>query len=135
MSNRAKYWARLVAAWKKSGLTQAEFCRRRGVKAVTFAWWKRELGGAAAPNRRRRRGRPTSGQRAAAGGTRRAGAKFAEVVLPGRVLTTGAARSVSPDTPATGYEIVVADGFLMRLPGNFDPEKVAQLIGLVAPPC
>jgi len=27
MSNRAKYWARLVASWRKSALTQAEFCR------------------------------------------------------------------------------------------------------------
>ncbi len=43
MTDRAKYWARMVTAWEASGLTQAEFCRRRGLKAVTFAWWKRQL--------------------------------------------------------------------------------------------
>ena len=59
MTNRAKYWARLVESWQKSGLTQAEFCRRRGVNAVTFAWWKgkfRGTGGGA----HHRRGRPTA---------------------------------------------------------------------------
>ena len=44
MSDRAAYWQRLLEEWSRSGLSQAEFCRRRGVKAVTFAWWKRRLG-------------------------------------------------------------------------------------------
>ena len=43
MSERARYWQRLLAAWEKSGLSQAEFCRRRKVKAVNFGWWKRKL--------------------------------------------------------------------------------------------
>jgi hypothetical protein len=45
MSDRAGYWQRLLAEWAGSGLSQAEFCRRRGVKAVTLAWWKRRLRG------------------------------------------------------------------------------------------
>jgi len=45
MTDRAKYWQRMLRAWEGSGLTQAEFCRRRGLKAVTFAWWKRQLWG------------------------------------------------------------------------------------------
>ena len=127
MSNRAQYWAQLVGAWEKSGLTQAEFCRRREVKAVTFAWWKRKLRGKADAGERRR-------QRSTASSRRRS-AKFAEVVWPRRMLTTGAAKSMSVDRPATGYEIVLADGLLIRLPGDFDPEKVSQLIDLVAPTC
>jgi len=55
------------------------------------------------------------------------------VVWPSRVVTTGAAESA--DRPPTGYEIVLADGLLIRLPGDFDPEKVSQLIDLVAPTC
>ena len=104
MSNRAKYWARLLDAWKKSGLTQAEFCRRRDVKAVTFAWWKRKLSGTADAGERRR-------HRSTARG-RRTSAKFAEVVWPGRVVTTGAAESA--DRPAAGYEIMLADGLVIR---------------------
>ncbi len=43
MSDRARYWVGLVAAWERSGLSQAEFCRRRGVNSGTFAWWRRRL--------------------------------------------------------------------------------------------
>ena len=127
MSNRAQYWARLVAAWERSGLTQAEFCRRQGVKAVTFAWWKGKLSGTAGLGHRR-------GHRPTARG-RRAAAKFAEVLLPSRVSAAGAPMSVAPDVPLTGYEIVLANGSLIRLPSAFDPKRVSQLIGLVASAC
>ena len=43
MTERAKYWASQVAAWERSGLTQAEYCRHRGIKAGNFVWWKRQL--------------------------------------------------------------------------------------------
>ncbi len=62
MSGRAKYWQRLVAAWEKSGLSQAEFCRRRKVKAVNFGWWKRKLESTSDPGTDRsgsRRTRPS----------------------------------------------------------------------------
>ena len=49
MTDRARHWRGLVDAWETSGLSQAEFCRRRGVKAVTFGWWKRRLKGARTP--------------------------------------------------------------------------------------
>ncbi len=41
MTERAKYWATQLASWERSGLTQAEYCRRRRIKAGSFAWWKR----------------------------------------------------------------------------------------------
>jgi len=124
MSNRAKYWARLVASWRKSGLTQAEFCRGRGVKAVTFAWWKRKLGGPAE--------QPNDGSSRSTTTRTRPVATFTEVRWPGRVLANGAA--ITGARPG-GYEIVLADGALIRLPGDFDPEKASQLISLVAPGC
>jgi hypothetical protein len=43
MSDRARYWAGLVASWQKSGVSQTEFCRRRGVNAITFSCWKGRL--------------------------------------------------------------------------------------------
>jgi len=159
MSDRAKYWAQLLGAWEKSGLTQAEFCRRRGVKAVTFAWWKRRLRGVAEWGRQRS-GRSTASRR-------RREATFTEVMWPDRVLAGGAHRvstggapvpavpeshslcftdvqatrfsgapiAARPEPPSGGYEIVLADGLGIRLPGDFDPEKVAQLLRLVVPAC
>lgn len=127
MSNRAKYWARRVESWEKSGLTQAEFCRRRGVKAVTFAWWKRKLRGAAKRAYDRRSRSTTTRSRPEA--------KFAEVKWPDRMLAGGVPVAATSDARSGGYEIVLTDGLLIRLPGDFDPTKVSQLIGLVASRC
>ncbi len=41
MTQRGKYWSGLVASWARSGLSQGEFHRRRGIPAGTFAWRKR----------------------------------------------------------------------------------------------
>ena len=39
MTERGRYWQELIEACGKSGQTQAEFCRRRGINSGTFAWW------------------------------------------------------------------------------------------------
>ena len=44
----AERWRVLLRRWKDSGLSQAEFCRRRGIAAWKFSWWKRRLSGAGA---------------------------------------------------------------------------------------
>ncbi|HSW46458.1 MAG TPA: hypothetical protein VLM89_12895 [Phycisphaerae bacterium] len=36
-TERAKYWSGLLGVWEQSGLSQAEFCRRRGVNGGSFA--------------------------------------------------------------------------------------------------
>src|SRR3990167_551606 len=37
---RREYWRALVAAPRGSGLSQAAFCRRRGIPTGTFSFWK-----------------------------------------------------------------------------------------------
>lgn len=76
--------AELVAAWRQSGLTQAEFARREGVRYPTFASWVQQA-------------RPTGG-RAHASAPK---VRFAEVQVP-------AALSV----PAV--EVRLADGTVVR---------------------
>jgi hypothetical protein len=44
MTERAKHWAGMLRDWERSGLSQAAFCRGRGIHYVTFSWWKRRLG-------------------------------------------------------------------------------------------
>ncbi len=70
MSERAAYWRRLLGEWEQSGLSQAEFCRRRGLKAVNLAWWKRRLRGSP--------GRPRGGRQRV---TRSAGERSTNHVL------------------------------------------------------
>lgn len=133
MTDRVRYWRRLVDAWNKSGLSQAEFCRRRRIKPVTFGWWKRKLKGA------QRKVRHSVDRGAGRARTRRNGG-FVEVALPGSVLAAG---SMSPTTltdprslgvPSTGpcrYEIALGSGRVIRLPQDFDPGVVSQLIAVV----
>ena len=151
MSDRAKYWQQLVAQWQKSGLSQAEFCRRRRIKAVSFGWWKRRLRGTGRKSGRR-----------VTRGTGRArtdrDADFVEVALPGSVLAASSAIPVNSMAPtnstaqvnltgstgpmgprrlgvlSTGlcrYEIALSNGRVIRLPQDFDPTVVSQLIAVV----
>ena len=111
MSDRARYWQRLVAAWEKSGLSQAEFCRRRKVKAVNFGWWKRKLESISKPHPETDR----SGSSRTGSSPRSAKPRFVEFQM-----TDAAA--------ASAYEVVLRGGRVIRLPQNFDSAVVVQLI-------
>jgi hypothetical protein len=37
---RREYWRALVDAHRRSGLSQAAFCRRRGIPTGTLSFWK-----------------------------------------------------------------------------------------------
>ena len=124
MTDRARHWHGLVDAWATSGLSQAEFCRRRGVKAVTFGWWKRRLKGARIP---------AGGIRGDAGGSMARGcgkivehgtAQFVEVALP---QAAPAGESTSSAAPGC-YEIALNGGRAIRLPHAFEPAVVARLV-------
>ena len=116
MSERAAHWRQVVADWERSGLSQAEFCRRRGIAAVTFAWWKRRLrqldesGGAS--------------RRPARYGKRRGRADFVEVSLPGPAVFGGFA-----------YELALPGGACLRVAGDFEPERVARLLQVLVATC
>jgi transposase-like protein len=36
-------WHELVAAWKRSGLSCAEYARQHDLNAHTFSWWRSEV--------------------------------------------------------------------------------------------
>lgn len=117
-TDRARFWARMVAAWRRSALTQTEFCRRRGLNAVTFSGWKGRLPGS------EEGGGGSEGRRSLGvgdGKTARPRTGFVELHLaeaPGRPV-------------AAGYEIVLSHGRVIRLPGDFDPQAVSSLIKVV----
>ena len=121
MSDRARCWQRLVAAWEKSELSQAEFCRRRKVDAGSFGWWKRRLKGTAKPARRRvggNSGRPKTGEHA----------NFVEVALPNSARVVGSTVMPGLALGPCGYEVALNNGRVIRLPQDFDPAVVAQLV-------
>jgi hypothetical protein len=125
MLDRAAYWRRLLGAWEQSGLSQAEFCRRRGIKAVTLAWWKRRLRGADDASGGRR-GRPV----------RRTGHNgFVEVALPSGSPFASSPHAAAVVSSRNGYELVLPGGVGLRLPDDFDPERVARLVRELVAAC
>jgi hypothetical protein len=98
-------------------LSQAEFCRRRGVKEVTFGWWKRKL----RPTAQGGGGRVGGG---AHGPKRTKQARFVELAVPKTAVAVG----------AFGYEIALRSGRVIRLGRDFDPSVVGELI-MVAESC
>lgn len=42
--SRHAAWRRRLSEWKRSGLSQAAFCRRHGLREQQFSWWKQRLG-------------------------------------------------------------------------------------------
>jgi hypothetical protein len=122
---RAAYWRQLLGAWEQSGLSQAEFCRRRGLKAVNLAWWKRCLKGTADTGDGRRARRPC---RAGRNG-------FVEVALQRGSSSAAALRASSLVPVSDRYELVLPGGVGLRLPDDFDPERVARLVRAVTAAC
>jgi hypothetical protein len=108
MTERAKYWSDLVTAWSQSGLSQAEFCRQRGVKVASLTWWKRQL-------HKLRGDAPKDGGRLVKA---KAGKGFVEVRLTGM-----------PSAPT--YEVLLARGRSIRVPAQFDPQILSRLIAAV----
>ena len=109
MSDRVEYWRKRVEAWSRSGLSQAEYCRRQGLQPVSFSWWKRRLSaGAQAIGRGRKRH----------GGQAAVPAHFIEVRMP--------------DAAGPGvYEIRLAGDRSVRVPGDFEAATLTRLIAAV----
>lgn len=146
MTERAKYWATQVAAWERSGLTQAEYCRRRRIKPGSFAWWKRQLLVPARPADRAKQSARASKQRVrltkpgerAKRPTASANLSTPFVELPmkgatpsmGTLAVMGAVpRECVLSTPM--YEVILVSGRSIRVPAQFDPETLTRLILVV----
>lgn len=43
MENKAKLWAPRIDEWKRSGLTQRQYCEDNHLALATFSWWRKRL--------------------------------------------------------------------------------------------
>ena len=117
MSERAAYWRRVLGDWEQSGLSQAEFCRRRGLAAVTLAWWKRRL-----RQLDESRGQSRQSTEYVQRGRR---ADFLELALPARPAAYG----------GFAYELALPGGACLRITGDVEPERVARLLQVLVAAC
>jgi hypothetical protein len=120
--DRRRHWVRLIAEQEKTGMSQVDFCRDRQVSVQTFRWWKSRLNGEGSSEIRTPRQRA---RRKRANGRPDSEAALIPVTLTG----SGAA-------PASGIEIVVAGGRVIRVPGPFSDTLLHQVISAVeSVPC
>ena len=119
--SRREYWRTVLDEWRRSGLGQREFCRRRGLRAGTLAWWKHTL----APE---------------ADGPPLRSSGAADAAVPPRV--TFVPLRITPDPGATissertdtadgELEIVLDDARRVRVRGRVDPQWLGQVIAIL----
>jgi len=124
---RREYWRALVEECRRSGLSQAEFCRRRGLATGTLNFWKsvlaRGVGRGASP---------------VGAGRARPAARLAFVPIR---VTPPRAPGIEMESSGPGggggeLEIVLGPGRLVRVRGRVDAQWLGQVLGAVAAaPC
>lgn len=116
----AEQWRAILAEWSGSGLSQAEFCRRRGFSKVTFNGWKRHFR-TAAPASLWPQGIAIRGA-AGQGVARHAG--------PARPTFVEVASGSCIAEPAL-YEVRLANGRTVRVGPDFEPATLQRLLAIV----
>jgi len=112
-------WPNLIAQWRLSGLTQAEFCTRRGLSLPTFRYhlYKPSRGS----------GSPGPPPETATNGT----PLFLPVVCP-----PAPRRGELLAPPASAIEVILSDGLRIAVTPGFDPQTLRRVVdALRRPPC
>ena len=111
-------WPSLIARWKLSGLTQAEFCARRGISLPTFRYHLYK------PSRR------SGPDRALAATDSAAAPLFLPVVCSPQPQPGLVPPSTSP------IQVILADGLRVAVAPGFDPETLRRVVDVLGrPPC
>jgi hypothetical protein len=113
---RRQFWARHLQRWERSGLSQAEYCRRHQISAAAFAWWKTR-------STLTREAPPGTIPREAC----RPHGSFVEL--------TPADEGGPVPTGGMVYEIVLPRRRCLRLGPGFERERVRQLLDLLEGSC
>ena len=114
---KERTWRRHVARWQRSGLSIRDYCAAEGLGEANFYAWRRTL--AARDGEPGRRGRRRTARR------RRATPTFVPIrVVSGEAISPGH----SP------VEVVCANGRVLRVGKDFDPQVVRQLLALLEEP-
>jgi hypothetical protein len=121
LKRRQRSWcpkevADLVAEYRRSGTTQAEFVTRKGIALSTFQSW---LYG------RRRQSVPASAAKRAASGAE---------CIPVRIKAAGVA-GLSRPAAAGVFEVLLPSGALVRVPSGFQGEELRRLLAAVEGAC
>ena len=118
-TSRRPFWEKHLRAWSRSGLTQADYCRRHQLSAPAFGWWKRQL-----------EGKPRARKRSPAMNQSERGIQT-EV----RFVEVQRGSDVEPGGNPAVYEVLLSGGRAIRVGHTFDPEVLKRLIATVEASC
>jgi hypothetical protein len=125
---RKRYWSAVIADFRRSGLTQVEFCRRRHISVHSFRSWLYNL----------RHGLPTADLSDTPSPTPvpATASSSPASFLPVHVRSARSASSVatfdhvvSKSPPA--LELVLSGEHFVRIPLGFDPATLHQLLDVL----
>jgi len=100
---KERFWRQTLQQWRRSGLSVRAFCRLHDLPEPSFYFWRRALD-------KRDRDTPT----------------FVPVQVvpePGPVQPS--------DAPASGLELLLANGRVLRVPAGFDADTLRRLLALL----
>lgn len=118
---RARHWNPLVAAWRRSGISMADFCRQHNLVYRTFCWWKWYL------EKKANQSTPLCGD-----GPSHEARASESAFLPVQVVlkeTTGKAPT------GKGIEVVLAGGRRLHVHEDFDRKVLAKLVSTLEEDC
>ena len=135
---RSAYWQDLVDQWSLSGLSQAAFCRKRGITYGSFTWWKQRLTTAAGGHvAALRDARSSRGSRSPRGSTAKLDSLRKAQTKTGSLLDAQTKMGSFVEVQVTGsatrpnYEVILQRGRVLRIYDPFDSESVSRLIAAV----
>jgi transposase len=122
LGSRDEHWAGVISEWRASGLSQVEFCRRRGISDRALNNWLYK-------SPYRERAARVLAARAQANGHEET-PRFVPVSV---VAATGA---VDTRTVFAAIEVVLASGSRIAVPPGFDEETLRRVVAaLETRPC
>jgi hypothetical protein len=108
---RSRRWTSLVSEWRASGVSQAAFCRERGLNANSFNFWKLRM----------LRQRP--GTRRARGALEATTGAGASAFIPVRIAAP----------VACALDVCLRSGHTIRIAADFDETVLRRLIRVLEP--
>jgi len=120
-----RQWRERIELWRRSGQTQQEYCRAQGISASSLSHWKGKLV-------KRDRLRVEAAAAGQAGAENRAEARSAESVKWTEVpMPMSAAGRVEMGEESSGFEVVLAHGWSVRLGPQFEAESLRRLLAVL----
>jgi hypothetical protein len=116
-------WRERIKAWRESGQTQLQFCRAHGLAVSSFSHWKGKLA-----QRDELRSLSLLAAKAAA-----TDVDAASKTMPWTEVRWEAqgAEPVGAAQDGTGFEIVLPQGWMVRLGSRFEAEPLRRLLAVL----